>query len=185
MRKVAPLKNLVELVKVTEARLKALVEGHKGTGSAPVITYKYDLFSVRALGTYQYVANKFHTIRLNPALMNELGEKYIDDVFVHEYAHACVQQYVSNKNRFQKVMPHGYEFKMFCALFGIDGSATTNVAAGAKALQDSRATRTTKVHLYTCGCQDFHLSTQRHNKVLAGTASYKCKKCRKPLTKKK
>jgi SprT protein len=183
MRTVAPLKNIVELVKAKEAQLKAVIERSKGVGTAPVITYKYDLTSIRALGTYQYVAGKFHTIRLNPALMNELGEKYINDVFVHEYAHACVQQYVINKNRFQKVMPHGYEFKMFCALFGIDGRATTSVASGAVALKTS--TRTTKIHLYTCGCQDFHLSTQRHNKVLSGTASYKCKKCRKPLTKKK
>ena len=183
MRTVAPLKNLVELVKVKEAQLKAVIEGRKGAGTAPVITYKYDLHSIRALGTYQFVSNKYHTIRLNPALLNELGEKYIDDVFVHEYAHACVQQFVINKNRFQKVMPHGYEFKLFCALFGIDGGATTTVANGAKALKTS--SRTTKIHLYTCGCQDFHLSTQRHNKVAAGTATYSCKRCGKKLTKKK
>lgn len=179
--KTTPFKYLIEAIAQKEKALKKIIEKRHGVGTAPSITIQYDLNSSRALGTYQFSRSVGHLIRLNCAMLNELKEKYIDDVFVHEYAHACVQHFIGSHRGYKKVMPHGIEFKSYCYAFGIDGGATTSVASGSKALQD--AGRNTKKHSYTCGCQDFQLSTQRHNKILRG-ASYCCKRCGKKLTKK-
>lgn len=176
-----PKKDLVEAIKVKEAQLRAVVSKRHPTKLAPVITILYNLDSSRALGTYQFMPVKSeHVIRLNPKLLNELGKAYIDDVFVHEYAHACVQHYVGYYNGRKRVMPHGMEFKSFCRMFGIDGKATTSVAANAVTMKKPN---TANRHTYTCECHEFHLSTQRHNKILRG-ATYTCKKCGGKLKKK-
>ncbi len=179
--KTTPFKYLIEAIAKKEKALKKIIEKRHGAGSAPSITILYNLDSSRALGTYQFSRSVGHLIRLNCALLNELKEKYIEDVFVHEYAHACVQHFIGSYRGYKKVMPHGIEFKSYCYAFGIDGGATTSVASGSKALADSG--RNTKKHSYTCGCHEFHLSTQRHNKILRG-ATYTCKKCGCKLTKK-
>ncbi len=183
--KTTPFKYLIEAIAQKEKALRKIVEKRHGAGSAPAITVQYDLNSSRALGTYQLklvAGKKTHLIRLNAALLNELKEKYIEDVFVHEYAHAAVQHYLGSMQGWRRIMPHGAEFKSYCYAFGIDGGATTSVASGAKALKASG--RQTSKHSYTCGCQEFQLSTQRHNKILRG-ATYTCRKCGCKLTKKK
>ncbi len=181
MMNVYPKKELVAAIKEKEAALRKVLEKRYVGKIPPVLSILYNLDSSRVLGTYQFVKGTTHLIRLNPRLLNELGQKYIDDVFVHEYAHACVQHYIGHFNGRKRVMPHGMEFKSFCWMFGIDGKATTTVAQGAVSM---KAGNTTKKHTYVCGCQEFNLSTQRHNKILRG-ATYTCKKCGTKLTKKK
>ncbi len=176
-----PKKDLVEAIKAKETELRAILTKRMAGKLAPVVSVVYDLDSSRTLGLYQFFPVKcLHRIRLNPKLLNELGQAYIDDVFVHEFAHACVQHYYGYFNGRKRIMPHGMEFKSFCWMFGIDGKSTTSVAANATSL---KPTQTRSRYTYTCGCQDFELSAQRHNKIQKG-ASYSCKKCGCKLKKK-
>lgn len=137
----------------------------------------YDLNSSRALGTYIFdrVTSK-HTINLNPALLNELKQAYIDEVVTHELCHALVKHNHGADAR-RRIMPHGREFKWYASLLGIDGKSTTTVAKGSTTL----ATTNRKKFTYHCNCQEFQLSTQRHNKIISGTQSYSCKQCKSTI----
>lgn len=174
--KTTPFKYLVEAVEKKEAQLKKIIENRRGVGNSPSVTVKYELNSVRALGTYQLVRGHIHTINLNAALLNELKEKYINEVFVHEYAHACVEYFHVSNTHGKRVMPHGKEFKAFCRELGCTPSATTGIASNSNVFKSSMEKKGNKF-LYMCGCQEFFLTTTRHNKIVSGTSKYKCRKC--------
>lgn len=173
-----PFKYLVEAVQQKEKELKKKVGAQ--LKSAPVVHVNYDLSSVRALGTYQLMRGHIHMIRLNGSLLNELKEKYINEVFVHEYAHACVEHFYGSS--YQRVMPHGKEFKAFCRMLGCTPAATTGIARDSKVLKE-RA-KTGNRFIYMCDCQEFALTATRHNKIVSGVAKYKCRKCGCDLKKK-
>lgn len=181
-----PFKSQVAAVnRSIRASLKTIRET-LGTSKAPMykdIEVKYDLNSANALGTHRYdFQQSKHIIRLNPALLNELKQPYIDDVLVHEVCHALVKHNYGRINSMgKKIMPHGKEFKYFCRVLNIDTGATTNVASGSKAMKASG--RNTKRHTYSCKCSEHQLSTTRHNKIQRGTASYSCRKCNTTLSK--
>ena len=151
-------------------------------GKSLNVIIEYSLNSSRSLGTHQKIG-AIHKIRLNPALLNELKQSYIDEVLVHEYGHACVSELVGYFQNGKRVMPHGKEFKYFCAMFGIVGKSTSNIAKNSKAIKTSG--RTTARYPYTCGCQIHELTTIRHNKIKRGESTYTCKKCGQKLTFKK
>ena len=173
--KTTPYKYLVEAVEKKEAQLKKIIEKRFGVGNSPTVHVKYELHSVRALGTYQLVRGHMHIINLNPALLNELKEKYINEVFVHEYAHACVEYFHGSHSRGKRVMPHGKEFKAFCHELGCAPAATTGIASDSTVFKSMQ--KTDNKFVYVCGCQEFFLTTTRHNKIVSGTAKYKCRKC--------
>jgi SprT protein len=143
----------------------------------------YDLDSVNALGMIRTRPNKIE-MRLNPKLLNEFKELYIDEVVVHEYAHLIVDKlYPTGYNNLyrRKVQSHGREFKNVCSLFGIEGSATTKLFSKSETLQSTQKSRRTIE--YSCKC-DTHLVTPlMHTKITNG-AVYICKKCKCKLEKK-
>lgn len=105
-------------------------------------------------------------IRLNPILLLENGEAFINQVVPHELAHLLVYQL------FGKVKPHGREWKLIMEqLFNVPANAyhnfdTANVA---------------KFFNYQCDCQTHQLSVRRHNAIVRNQQSYICKKCKKTL----
>jgi SprT protein len=143
----------------------------------------YDLDSVRALGMVRKSSSKIE-MRLNPKLLNEFKELYIDEVVVHEYAHLIVDKlYPTGYNNAyrRKVQSHGREFKNVCSLFGIEGSATTKLFSKSESLKTTQKSRRTVE--YSCEC-DTHLVTPlMHTKITRG-AVYTCKKCKCKLEKK-
>lgn len=184
------MKPLPELVKLAELKLEALnkiVEAKYGKYTAPEVMVNYNLKSARALGTHTmgFVGDGYyHYISLNAELLNTLKEKYIDEVLVHEYAHACVSNYC--KPTLSEIMKgkkepsaHGAEFKKFCKLFGIEGSSTTKIAAGIE--WDAKKTKKANMWTYACGCMTHELTTVRHNKIRRNEASYTCKRCKTTL----
>jgi SprT protein len=140
------------------------------------IDYKLD--SVRTLGSY-HPGTK--TMSLNANLLKEFGTLYIDDIVVHEFAHAVVAKLFPNGlNGRKKVMPHGKEFKAVCSHFGIDGRATTSLFNNSKSMKKSNKL----TFSYTCDCgHDHQLSKTKHNRILKGT-NYLCGLCKSRLVKK-
>ncbi len=182
-----PLPHLEVLVENKIKELNKIVEDIHGKYTAPEIFVNYTLKSSRVLGTHTmgFVGDGYyHYISLNATLLNTLQEKYIDEVFVHEYAHACVENYCqpSLKDLMKgkkKPAAHGTEFKKFCKLFGISGTSTTKIAADIE--WKTKPTRKTTKWSYTCGCRTHELSTVQHNKVQSNKASYTCKICSQNL----
>lgn len=154
--------------------LKRLVAARYPAKNAPDVTVKFALKSSRILGTYQLFNGCQHVINLNHAMLNELREKYIDTVFVHEYAHACVQHYFGNYRAGQPIKSHGAEFKHFCSILGIEGKATCSVATNSETLKELTANK--NYFLYACSCRETKFTQTRHNKVQRGFF-YRCKTC--------
>lgn len=178
-----PLPEYIDAIGMRLLELQEIVEDKFGEYSYPECDISYDLDSSRTLGRHSmsYAADGYHhLIELNPKLLNEYGHEYIENVFVHEYAHAVVETFYGPcfENNFKKPRPHGKEFKEVCRWFGIDGSATSSLFNNSKTMKKRRST---KRWLYACGCQDFKLSTLRHNKMTKGIAKYSCKKCKEQL----
>jgi len=144
----------------------------------------YTLKSVRALGQfYQSSAygETINYIELNKELLLEFGDTYITAVVIHEFAHAVVRNlYPTGRNGYKRVMPHGKEFKAVCSHFGISGKASTSLFSGSTILESKRK----NTHTYYCACDTHNLSTVRHNKILRGTATYRCNKCKEVLSQK-
>jgi SprT protein len=124
-----------------------------------------------------YFEPKYNTIHFNAKLLEEYGEVYINEVVVHEYAHAIVEilypwkPSLNPHNNFN-IKPHGSEFKSVCEVFGIEGKSTTNLFKNSTILKK-------KTFPYTCDCTDkiHNISLIRHNKIIKKNASYTCKHC--------
>ncbi|MBV4414370.1 SprT family zinc-dependent metalloprotease [Enterobacteriaceae bacterium YMB-R22] len=102
-------------------------------------------------------------IRLNPILLMENQQAFIDEVVPHELAHLLVWQH------FGRVAPHGKEWKwMMETVLGVPARRTHRFA------MDSLARKTFP---YRCKCQDHQLTVRRHNRVQRGEAEYHCIHC--------
>ena len=183
-----PLPELEKLVVKKIEELNKIVEKKYGKYTYPEVMVNYDLKSSKALGTHTvaFVGDGYyHYISLNTKLLNTLKEVYINEVLVHEYAHACVDNYCkpSLKDMMKgKKVPaaHGKEFKMFCAMFGISGASTTKIASGIEWKTKTKSTP----WAYSCGCSDHQVSNLIHNRIQSNRGSYSCKKCKQNLVRK-
>lgn len=102
-------------------------------------------------------------IRLNPVLLLENQQAFIDEVVPHELAHLLVWKH------FGRVAPHGKEWKWMM-----------------ESILDVPAQRTHKFEIesvrsrsfpYRCGCQQHQLTVRRHNRVVRGESEYRCVRC--------
>lgn len=101
-------------------------------------------------------------IRLNPVLLLENQQAFIDDVVPHELAHLLVWK------EFGRVAPHGKEWKwMMETVLGVSARRTHQFNTGS--LQ--------KTFAYTCPCRQHQLTVRRHNRVLRGETRYRCTHC--------
>lgn len=170
------------LVQEKLKELEQTVKLHLAEKFIPSIRIEYTLNKSTALGTCSYINYpKEIIINLNEYLLNELKELYINEVLVHEYAHAVIKMiYPDGYNRYsyKRVQPHGKEFKKICRLFGIDGKATTTIANNIS----FGKRRNIKKFYYKCNCVGYkELTTIRHNKVQRGQAEYACSICKNKL----
>ncbi|WP_435532909.1 SprT family zinc-dependent metalloprotease [Vibrio marisflavi] len=106
-------------------------------------------------------------IRLNPILLMENQQAFLDEVIPHEIAHLIAFHH------FGRVKPHGKEWQhIMLDVFQVTPSTTH--CFNIQSVQG-------KTFEYSCGCSTFTLTIRRHNKVLRKQASYSCKKCTKVL----
>lgn len=103
-------------------------------------------------------------IRINPILLIENGEIFINQVVPHELAHLLVYQY------FGKTAPHGKEWKwMMETILEVPPQRTHQFAL--KSVRD-------QMFYYRCNCESPHqLTARRHNKILNEKIKYMCKTC--------
>lgn len=101
-------------------------------------------------------------IRLNPVLLLENKQQFIDEVVPHELAHLLVWK------QFGKVAPHGKEWKwMMETVLGVSARRTHRFSTDS--LQ--------KTFAYHCQCRQHLLTVRRHNRVLRGETRYRCTGC--------
>ncbi|NJD00730.1 SprT family zinc-dependent metalloprotease [Candidatus Erwinia dacicola] len=107
-------------------------------------------------------------ICLNPVLLLENQQAFIDEVVPHELAHLLVWKH------FGRVAPHGKEWKwMMESVLGVPARRTHQFEIS---LVRSRA------YPYRCRCQQHQLTVHRHNRVMRGGSEYRCLKCGDILT---
>lgn len=107
-------------------------------------------------------------IRLNPVLLLENQQAFIEEVVPHELAHLLVWKY------FGRVAPHGKEWKwMMEQVLGVPARRTHQFAV---------ASVRSRAYPYRCGCQQHQLTVRRHNRVTRGESEYRCLRCGDILT---
>lgn len=127
---------------------------------------------------------------------------HMEDIIAHELSHAIIAIYyehIYNSLLFskgippRKILPHGKEWKAVASVLGATPSANNSQAKLTKedifAIDEyyestiaingkPKARRNLKRFIYTCGCNSFEFSSQRHNKIMREERSYRCKKCK-------
>ncbi|WP_147199691.1 SprT family zinc-dependent metalloprotease [Pantoea sp. MBD-2R] len=102
-------------------------------------------------------------IRLNPVLLLENQQAFIDEVVPHELAHLLVWRH------FGRVAPHGKEWKwMMESVLGVPARRTHQFA-----IESVRS----RAFPYRCRCQQHQLTVRRHNRVMRGESEYRCVHC--------
>lgn len=102
-------------------------------------------------------------IRLNPVLLLENQQAFVNEVVPHELAHLLVWK------QFGRVAPHGKEWKwMMESVLGVPAQRTH---------QFEIASVRSRTFPYFCRCQQHHLTVRRHNRVMRGESEYRCVHC--------
>lgn len=102
-------------------------------------------------------------IRLNPVLLLENQQAFVDEVVPHELAHLLVWKH------FGRVAPHGKEWQwMMEHVLGVPARRTHQFAVSSVR---------NNTFSYRCRCQLHQLTIRRHNRVLRGEAQYRCVHC--------
>ncbi|MDY6977017.1 MAG: SprT family zinc-dependent metalloprotease [Pseudomonadota bacterium] len=129
------------------------------TFERPTITFRR---SGRNAGTAFLQQNR---LNFHPILFKENVDAFLKDVIPHEVSHLLVWAL------FGKVQPHGKEWQSVMQRVYNRTSAATH---------QFDVKRVTKTFQYVCDCDNYALSTRRHNNILKG-AQYRCRKCQSLL----
>ncbi|PKH22707.1 SprT family protein [Enterobacterales bacterium CwR94] len=106
-------------------------------------------------------------IRLNPVLLLENQQAFLDEVVAHELAHLLVWK------TFGRVPPHGKEWRwMMEHVLEVPAQRTH---------QFDIASVRAKSWPWFCRCQQHHLTVRRHNKAVRGESQYRCLHCGETL----
>lgn len=124
----------------------------------------------RASGMY-VTEHKKKYIRYNPYIFAKYFEDNLQTTVPHEVAH-----YVSDVIfGLHKIRPHGNEWKNIMHSFGVKPDTTSDYDL------TGIPVRRLQRYEYQCDCMRHQLSAVRHNKVLRGKMSYRCRFCGSPV----
>lgn len=124
-----------------------------------------------AAGMYR-VRRGTRVIRYNPWLFARYPDDSLAVTVPHEVAHYIVDRLYG----LRRVRPHGPEWRAVMHAFGVDPAASTRYDL------DGIPTRGQRRYPYRCDCLVHQLSTRRHNLILRGAVSYRCRRCGGPLS---
>ena len=148
------LKRTDECYAKAEAKLNRLFE-------RPVVTFDQ---RGKIAGSARLQSNQ---IRLNPRLLMDNLDTFIEDVIPHEICHLIAYQLHG------RVKPHGTEWQyLMKSLF--DLCPNTRHQMDVSKVEG-------KTFVYQCECGPVNLSIRRHNKVERNQQQYICRQCRQTL----
>lgn len=111
-----------------------------------------------------YAVLNNNTLHLHERLFAEHTAYYWSDVIPHEVAHLITHQV------FGRVKPHGKEWQSVMKyVFAVTPSTTHQLP-----IEHLRRVKQIK---YMCRCGDINLSMIRHNRVVQGKQTYRCRTC--------
>lgn len=156
--------NLQQLViEETNRFIKSAVEYYgEEMKEVPVL---FDLTG-KAAGMYRVKAGQ-RVIRYNPYVF----AKYYDDNFSETIPHEVAHYVTDILYGLRRIRPHGAEWKSVMQIFGVAANRTANYDLSGLPV------RSFQTYVYHCGCQNFELTSRRHNKILKGTGHYMCRDC--------
>ena len=120
----------------------------------------------RAAGMYRIKANQ-RAIRYNPYIFAKYFEDNFKETIPHEVAHYVTDELYG----LRRVRPHGNEWKAVMQVFGVEAKRTANYDLS------GIPQRQHKTFLYHCSCQNYELTSRRHNKINNGLGHYLCRSC--------
>lgn len=120
----------------------------------------------KAAGMYRVKAGQ-RVIRYNPYVF----AKYYDDNFSETIPHEVAHYVTDILYGLRRIRPHGAEWKSVMQIFGVAANRTANYDLSGLPV------RSFQTYVYHCGCQNFELTSRRHNKILKGTGHYMCRDC--------
>jgi predicted SprT family Zn-dependent metalloprotease len=162
--------------------LDQIVTSKWGSKCVPEFDIDYSKTSCTWLGQVVTQVNKKSTMYLQKHLLEAFGQKYIDEIVVHEYAHIVVNNLFPtrmNKSTLRRVTSHGREFKAVCSWLGIVGKSTSTIALGSEHLMKSTR-KSTKVISAKCSCTTHKITKNRATKMQNGRG-YRCGLCKTSL----
>ena len=120
----------------------------------------------RAAGMYRVKARQ-RVIRYNPYIVS----KYFDDNFKETIPHEVAHYITDILYGLRKIKPHGSEWKSVMQVFGVAANRTANYDL------TGLPVRKHQMFTYHCGCQNFELTSRRHNKIIKGAGQDMCRDC--------
>ena len=120
----------------------------------------------KAAGMYRIKAGQ-RVIRYNPYVF----AKYYDDNYKETIPHEVAHYITDMLYGLRKIRPHGSEWKSVMDVFGVAANRTANYDLSGLPV------RKHQIYVYHCGCQNFELTSRRHNKIIRGTGHYMCRDC--------
>ena len=129
-------------------------------------------FDLKGRAAGMYVADhKKQYIRYNPYIFAKYFDDNLASTVPHEVAH-----YISDViYGLRKIRPHGDEWKKIMLSFDVKPAVTSDYDLTGIPLRQLQRFE------YQCGCMVHQLTAIRHNKVIRGEVSYRCKYCGSPV----
>lgn len=114
--------NNTQIIEILKAKLSFMKQEVKKVWNIDIEgEIKFSINNSNVLGFYRPYTKEIH---LNKTLLFQYGELYINEVVVHEYAHAVINTlYPYGLFGDKSVRTHGKEFKEVCLHFGNRGTA--------------------------------------------------------------
>ncbi len=131
----------------------------------PEIPVLFDLTG-KAAGMYRVKAGQ-RVIRYNPYVFSKYYDDNFSETIPHEVAHYVTDVLFNLK----RIRPHGNEWKSVMQVFGVAANRTANYDLSGLPVRHYQK------FVYHCGCQNYELTSRRHNKILRGNGHYFCRDC--------
>ena len=125
----------------------------------------FDLIG-KSAGMYRVRAGQ-QVIRYNPYVF----AKYFDDNFSETIPHEVAHYVTDILYGLRSIKPHGAQWKSVMQVFGVVANRTANYDLSGLPV------RKFQTFVYHCGCQNYELTSRRHNKIVKGTGHYMCRDC--------
>lgn len=124
----------------------------------------------KTAGMYK-VKRGLRSIRYNPYIFAKYYEHNLENTVPHEVAHYIVDI----MHGIRKTKPHGKEWADLMVNFGVKPERTCDYD------MQGIPMRRFKTFSYSCRCNNYELTSRRHNQIVKNRKEYFCRKCHERL----